>query len=59
MWWQVVRGEGRESRGHLSKPPHVLGKDVGVRAFQLSDDLKALVELCEDVHHRAGKECML
>lgn len=55
----VVRGGGREGHGHLSKSPHVVGKDVGVWAFQLSDDLKALVELCEDVHHRAGKECVL
>lgn len=55
----MVKGRGKEGHGHLSKSPHVVGKDVGVWAFQLPDDLKALVELCEDVHHRAGEECVL
>lgn len=55
----VVKEVGRDSHGHLSKSPHVVGKDVGVWAFQLPDDLKTLVELCEDIHHRAGKESML
>lgn len=27
--------------------------------LDLGIDLKALIELCEDVHHRAGKECVL
>lgn len=36
-----------------------MGKDAGVWAFQLPDDLKALIELREDIHHRTGKECML
>lgn len=44
---------------YLSKSPHVVGKDVGVWAFQFPDDLKALIELCEDIHHRAREECVL
>lgn len=59
MWWWFTKGRYRENQGHLRKSPHVVGKDVGVWAFQLPDDLKALVELREDIHHRAGKECML
>lgn len=31
----------------------------GVRAVQLLDNLKALIELSEDVHHRAGEQSML
>lgn len=44
---------------YLSKSPHVVRKDVGVWAFQFPDDLKALIELCEDIHHRAREECVL
>jgi hypothetical protein len=36
-----------------------VSKDAEVWAFQFPDDLKALVELCEDIHHRAGKQRML
>lgn len=31
----------------------------GVRAVQFLDNLKALIELSEDVHHRAGEQSML
>lgn len=44
---------------HLGKAPHIVPHDLGVRAFKFLDDLKALVELGEDVHHRAGKQGML
>ena len=33
--------------------------DTGVRTFQFLDDLKALVELGEDIHHRTREESML
>lgn len=36
-----------------------MSHDLGVRTVQFFDDLKALVELGEDVHHRARKESML
>lgn len=41
---------------HLSKAAVVLAHHHRVGAVQLPDDLKALVELREDVHHRAGEE---
>lgn len=44
---------------YLGEAATVLGHDVRVRAFQFPDDLKALVELGEDVHHRAGEQSML
>lgn len=37
----------------------VLCHDIRVGAFQFLDDLKALVELGKDVHHRAGEESVL
>ena len=36
-----------------------MSHDLGVRTVQFLDDLKALVELGEDVHHRAGEKSML
>lgn len=44
---------------HLSKPSHVVPNNLGIRALKLLDDLKALVELGEDIHHGAGEESML
>lgn len=44
---------------HLSKPLHVIPNNLRIRTFQLPDDLKALVELREDVHHRTGEERVL
>lgn len=44
---------------HLGKTPAVEGHDFGVGTLQFLDDLKALVELGEDVHHRTGEESML
>lgn len=44
---------------HLGKPAHVVPHNLGVGALQLLDDLKALVELGENVHHGAGEERVL
>lgn len=44
---------------HLGESAAVEGHDFGVGTFQFLDDLKALVELGEDVHHRTGKEGVL
>lgn len=44
---------------YLGEAATVLSHDVGVGAFQLLDDLKALVELREDVHHGAGEQGVL
>lgn len=44
---------------HLGKPSHVVPHNLGIRALQLLDDLKALVELGENIHHGAGEERVL
>lgn len=44
---------------HLGEAPVVVGDHGGVGAVQLLDDLEALVELSEDVHHRAGEQSVL
>ena len=44
---------------HLGETSVVVGHHGGVGAVQLPDDLKALVELSEDVHHRAGEQGVL
>ncbi len=44
---------------HLGEPAAIEGHDFGVGTLQFLDDLKALVELGEDVHHRTGEESML
>lgn len=44
---------------HLGKPPHVVPNNLRVRALKLLDDLKALVELGEDVHHGAREKRVL
>lgn len=44
---------------HLGKPSHVVPHNLGVRALELFDDLKALVKLGEDIHHGAGEQGML
>lgn len=36
-----------------------MSHDTGVGAFQFLDDLEALVELGEDVHHGAGEQSVL
>lgn len=44
---------------YLGEATAVLGHDEGVGTLQLLDDLKALVELREDVDHGAGEESVL
>lgn len=44
---------------YLGEAPVVLAHHRGVGAVQLLDDLKALVELGEDVYHWAGEQSML
>lgn len=44
---------------HLGEAAAVEGHDFGVGTLQFLDDLKALVELGEDVHHRTGEESVL
>lgn len=44
---------------HLGEPPHVVPDNLRVGALEFLDDLKALVELGEDVHHGAGEERVL
>lgn len=44
---------------HLGKAAVIVGHHSGVRTVQLLNNLKALVELCEDVHHRAGEQGVL
>jgi hypothetical protein len=44
---------------HLGKPPHVVTNDLRVWTLELADDLEALVELGEHVHHGAGEERVL
>lgn len=43
----------------LGEAAVVLAHHGGVGTVQLFDDLKALIELCEDVHHRAGEQGVL
>jgi len=63
-WDRVPRGAaGPEApapaAAHLGKPSHVVPNNLGVRALQFLDDLEALVELGEDVHHGAREERVL
>lgn len=44
---------------HLGKSFHVVADDLRIRTLQLADDFEALVELGEDVHHRAGEQSVL
>lgn len=44
---------------YLGEAFHTVAYDLGVRTLQLADDLKALVELREDIHHGAGEQSML
>ena len=44
---------------HLGKPPHVVTNDLRVWTLELADDLEALVELGEHVHHGAGEQGVL
>lgn len=41
---------------HLCESSHQVGQCFGVRALQLLNNLKALVQLSKDINHRAGKE---
>lgn len=50
---------GPRGGAHLGKPSHVVPHNLGVGALQFLDDLKALVELGENVHHGAGEERVL
>lgn len=43
---------------YLGKSFHIVAYDLGVGTLQLADDLEALVELREDVHHGAGEQSM-
>lgn len=44
---------------YLGEAATVLGHDGRVRTFQFLYDFKALVELGENIHHRAGEQSML
>lgn len=44
---------------HLGKPSHVVPNNLGIGALKFLDDLEALVELGEDVHHGAREERVL
>lgn len=52
-------GSKQRHRAHLGKASVIMCHHRGVRAVQLLDNLKALIELSEDVHHRAGEQSML
>ena len=41
---------------HLGKSFHVVADDLRVRTLQFANDFKALIELGEHVHHRAGEQ---
>ena len=47
------------ARAYLGEAAVVVGHGLGVGAVQLLDDLEALVELCEHVHHGAGEQSVL
>lgn len=49
----------RRRSGHLGEAAAVLSQDAGVGTLQFPDDLKALVELGEDVDHGAGEQSVL
>lgn len=44
---------------YLGEAATVEGHDFGIRAFQLLNNLKALVELREHIHHGAGEQSVL
>lgn len=44
---------------YLGEAATVLGHDIRVRTFEFLYDLKALIELGENIHHRAGEQSML
>lgn len=44
---------------HLGKSFHIIANDLRVRTLQFADDFKALIELGEHVHHRAGEQSVL
>lgn len=44
---------------HLGESFHVVADDLRVRTLQFADDFKALIELGEHVHHRAGEQSVL
>lgn len=44
---------------HLGKSFHVVADDLRVGTLQFADDFKALIELGEHVHHRAGEQSVL
>ncbi len=46
-------------KSHLGEASVIMTHHNGVGAVQLLDDLKALVELSEDVNHRAGEKSVL
>ena len=48
-----------QRHAYLCKACAEQSEHIGVWAVQLLDDLKALVELREDVHHGAGEQSML
>lgn len=43
----------------LGKTFHVSFPDFGIGAFQFGNDIEALRELSEDVHHRIGEKSVL
>lgn len=52
-------GSKQRHGAHLGKASVIMCHHRGVRAVQFVDNLKALIELSEDVHHRAGEQSML
>lgn len=48
-----------EDESHLGKSLHVVADNLRVGTLQFADDFKALIELREHVHHRAGEQSVL
>lgn len=44
---------------HLGKSFHIVANDLRIRTLQFANDFKALIELGEHVHHRAGEQSVL
>ena len=46
-------------QSHLGESLHVVPNNLRVGTLQFADDFKALIELREHVHHRAGEQSVL
>ena len=60
-WWRESSQccQVQRPASHLGEASVIMSHHRRVGAVQLLDDLKALVELSEDVHHRAGEQRVL